>query len=157
MLNGKVYVVTDPELVNAVNRSSKVLAFNPFIAQLGKRITGHDDATSRIVQMNLNGENGPGYVTEIHDGTVAALGNPASIESISRTLLGEFSSHLDQLQQKREISLFAWTRQVMTRCSTTAIYGSTNPLDGHPEKLDQVFWFVLCSCSPPFSTSTADV
>ena len=156
MLNGKVYVVTDPELVNAVNRNSKVLAFNPFIAQLGKRITGHDDATSRIVQENLNGENGPGYVTEIHDGTVAALANPTSIESISCTTLGEFSSHLDQLKQKPEISLFAWTRRVMTRCSTRAIYGLANPLDGDSEKLDQAFWFVPCTCSPPCPTSTAD-
>lgn len=142
MLNGKIYVVTDPELVNAVNSSSKVLAFNPFIAQLGKRITGHDDATSRIVQKTLNGENGPGYVTEIHDGTVAALGNPTNIENMSRTLLSEFSSHLDQLKQEHEISLFAWTRRVMTQCSTRAIYGSANPLDGGSEKLDQVFWFV---------------
>ena len=56
MLNGKVYIVTSPELVSAVNRNSKALAFNSFIAQLGKRITSHDEATSRIVQHNLNGE-----------------------------------------------------------------------------------------------------
>ena len=60
MSNGKVYVVTDPELVNAVNRKSKVLAFNPIIAQSGKRINGHDDVSNGIVQENLDGENGPG-------------------------------------------------------------------------------------------------
>ena len=85
MLNGKVYVVTDPELVNTVNRNSKVLAFNPFLAQLGKRITGHDDATSRIVQENLNRDNGPGYVTEIHDGTVAALKSDKHREHLMHT------------------------------------------------------------------------
>ncbi|KAL8721478.1 MAG: hypothetical protein Q9225_001857 [Loekoesia sp. 1 TL-2023] len=140
MLNGKVYVVTDPELVNSVNRSSRVLAFNPFIAQLGKRITGHDEATSRIIQHNLNGENGPGYVTEIHDGTVAALMDPKSVQSISYTMLREFSSYLSRLKQKNEIGLFAWIRQVMTRCNTTAIYGQANPLNGDSKKLDQIFW-----------------
>ena len=34
MLKEKVYVITDPELVNAINRASRVLVFNPFIAQL---------------------------------------------------------------------------------------------------------------------------
>ena len=73
MLNGKVYIVTDPNLITAVNRNSKALAFNPFIAQVGMRITGHGEATSKIVQHNLNGENGSGYVIDVHDGTVAAL------------------------------------------------------------------------------------
>ena len=81
MLSGNVYVVTC-ELVNSVNRNSKVLAFNPFIAQLGERITGHDDATGLIIQCNWNGESGPGYVTELHDGTVAALGDTNSVERL---------------------------------------------------------------------------
>ncbi|MCJ1370577.1 hypothetical protein MMC20_001790 [Loxospora ochrophaea] len=73
MLNGKVHVITSPKLVSAVNRNSKALAFNPFVAQLGRRITGHDEVTSRIAQHNLDGEQGPGYVTDVHDGIVTAL------------------------------------------------------------------------------------
>lgn len=83
MLNGKVYVITSPELVSAVNRNSKTLAFNPFIAQLGKRITRHDQATSLIVQHNLNGENGSGYVIDIHDGITTALAPGKSLEKMS--------------------------------------------------------------------------
>ena len=73
MLQGKVYVVTSPDLLTALNRNPKAIAFNPFIAQLGKRITGHDEATGKIVQHNLNGEQGSRYVIEVHDGIVAAL------------------------------------------------------------------------------------
>ncbi|KAL8728485.1 MAG: hypothetical protein Q9166_005383 [cf. Caloplaca sp. 2 TL-2023] len=140
MLNGKVYVVTSPDLVNAVNRSSKVLAFNPFIAQLGKRITGHDDATSQIVQHNLNGEHGPGYVTEIHDNTVAALADTKNIESVASTMLEEIRPHLDRIERDGEIDLFAWIRKAVTKCSTTAIYGPENPLTRDQDNLDEAFW-----------------
>ena len=85
MLSGKVYIVTSPELVAAVNRNSKNLAFNPFIAQLGMRITGHDEATSQIVQHNLNGDNGSGYVIEVHDDTVSALAPGKNLEEMLRS------------------------------------------------------------------------
>ncbi|KAL8786610.1 MAG: hypothetical protein Q9195_008132 [Heterodermia aff. obscurata] len=140
MLSGKVYVVTSPELVNSINRNSKVLAFNPFIAQVGKRITSHDDATGRIIQHNLNGESGPGYVTEIHDGTVAALGDPSSVEKIISVMLQESMPYLDRLEPEIEMDFFLWLRRTVTRCTTTAIYGPGNPLARDAEKLDDAFW-----------------
>lgn len=143
MLTGKVYVVTSPQLFNAVTRNSRALAFNPIIAQIGKRITGHDEATSQICQHNLNGEHGPGYVTEIHDKTVAALADTYSVEQITSTMLGEMQTYLDQAEQKVHINLFAWLRHAVTRCSTTAIYGQENPLVKDGEKLDEAFWFEI--------------
>ena len=52
-------------------------------------MTGHDGATSQIIQHNLNGENCPGYVTEIYGGTVEALADAKNIESITCTMLEE--------------------------------------------------------------------
>jgi hypothetical protein len=141
MLNGKVYVVTSPNLVSAVNRNSKVLAFNPFIAQTGKRITGHDEATSRIVQHNLNGENGSGYAIEVHDGIVTSLAPGENLEQMTATMVQEASTYLDKLKD-REIDLFAWTRQVVTMCSMRAIYGPRNPFNSNPD-LVTAFRFVL--------------
>jgi len=141
MLNGKVYVITSPNLVSAVNRNSKVLAFNPFIAQLGKRITGHDEATSRIVQHNLNGENGSGYVIEVHDGIVTALAPGENLEHMTGTMLQEVSTYLDKLKDQ-EIDLFAWTRKMVTICSSRSIYGPQNPLNHDPD-LVTAFWFVV--------------
>ena len=148
MLNGKVYVVTSIDLVNAVNRNSKVLAFNPFIAQLGKRITGHDEATSRIVQHNLNGESGPGYVTDIHDGSFVSLAPGESLENMTRAMLVEASTYFQSLKQGDVISLFAWTKRMVTMSSTRAIYGPKNPFNQHEGKLIEAFWsvtfFELC-------------
>ncbi|MCJ1437074.1 hypothetical protein MMC27_006459 [Xylographa pallens] len=139
MLNGKVYVVTSPDLIAAVNRNSKALAFNPFIAQLGKRITGHDEATSQIVQHNLNGEHGPGYVTEVHDGIVAALIPGTNLENMTEQYIWEVIARLDSLETDKDIKLFAWTRNLVTLCSTTAIYGPENPFSKN-SKLVDLFW-----------------
>lgn len=153
MLNRKIYVVTSPDLVSAVDRQ-KLLAFNPFIAQIGKRITDHDQATSQIVQHNLNGENGTGYVVEVHDGTVAALAPGNSLENMTLTLLREISSYLAALESKKQIDFFAWTRKTITMCSTRAIYGPQNPFNQNPD-LEEAFWFVS-SCSQ-FSSSCSSL
>ena len=141
MLNGKVYIVTSPELVTAVNRNSKALAFNPFIAALGMRITGHDEATSQIVQHNLNGEHGPGYVIDVHDGTVAALAPGANLEAMLASLLHAVDGYLLDLQDGRDLEadFFSWTRRMITMCSTTAIYGPSSPFAENPENCD-LFW-----------------
>ncbi|KAK4696317.1 hypothetical protein P7C71_g1574, partial [Lecanoromycetidae sp. Uapishka_2] len=139
MLNSKVYVVTSVDLVNAINRNSRVLAFNPFIAQLGKRITGHDEATSQIVQHNINGEDGPGYVTDIHDGTVTSLAPGIGLESMAESMLQEAYTYLGALEKGDLIDLFAWTRQMVTLCSTRAIYGKHNPFN-QDKRLVKAFW-----------------
>ncbi|KAI9701582.1 MAG: hypothetical protein M1836_001638 [Candelina mexicana] len=140
MLNGKVYVVTSIDLVNAVNRNSKALALNPFIAIIGKRITGHDEATSQIVQHNLNGENGPGYVTDIHDATISSLAPGKALEDMTKAMLLEASVYLYRLKHNDVIELFAWTKHMVTMCSTRAIYGPSNPFNKFEGRLVEAFW-----------------
>ena len=139
MLSRKVYVVTSPDLIAAVNRNSKSLSFNPFIAQLGKRITGHDETTSQIVQLNLNGENGPGYVIDVHDGMVAALAPGRSLENMTEVMLHEASRCLESLDDGVEVDLFAWMRNTVTLCSTRAIYGPSNPFSTD-SRFAGLFW-----------------
>ena len=117
------------------------LAFNPFIAQLGKRITGHDEATSRIVQHNLNGENGPGYVIDVHDRIVASLAPGKDLEEMTKAALEQALPYLDALVHDGDVELFKWTRHMVTMCSTGAIYGSDNPFRSRPEFVD-LFWCV---------------
>ena len=139
VLNSKIYVVTSPELINAVNRNSKALAFNPFVAQLGKRITGHDEPTSHIVQHSLNGEEGPGYVVDVHDRIVAALSPGRYLEEMTNSFLKDAWHYLDRLETDNVVDLFAWTRDVVTMSSTRAIYGPGNPFDNNPEFVGY-FW-----------------
>ncbi|KAL8808469.1 MAG: hypothetical protein Q9182_000019 [Xanthomendoza sp. 2 TL-2023] len=141
VLHSKIYVVTSPELISAVNRNSKALAFNPFVAQVGKRITGHDEATSKIVQHNLNGEEGSGYVIDVHDRIVAALSPGKDLEAMTETFLKEVWVHLDRLEAGNVLDLFAWTKEMVTVCSTRAIYGPANPFDTNPDFV-RSFWLL---------------
>ena len=142
MMNSKVYVVASPEFINAVNRNSKALAFNPFIAQLGKRITGHDEATGHVVNYNLNGENGSGYVIELHDKTVAALTPGRDLEHMTKVMLGEALVYLQRLEVDPIVDLYAWTKSLMTICSTRAIYGPENPFS-KDESFVNEFWYLI--------------
>ena len=139
MLNGKVYIVTSPDLVNAVNRNSKNIAFNPFIAILGKRITDHDEDTSQIVQHNLNGENGPGYVMDVHDRTVASLAPGQDLQQTTKAMLSHISNYFNTLTTGVEINLFEWTRYTVTMCSTRALYGTENPFNRNSRFVES-FW-----------------
>jgi hypothetical protein len=142
MMNSKVYVVAGPELINAVNRNSKALAFNPFIAQLGKRITGHDEATGHIVNHNLNGEDGSGYVIELHDKTVASLAPGKDLENMTGVMLQEALVYLQGLEVDPVVDLYTWTKSLMTICSTRAIYGPENPFSKDASLVDD-FWYVI--------------
>ena len=139
MLSGKVYVVTSPDLINAVNRNSKKIAFNPFVAMLGKRITGHDEETSRIVQHNLNGEHGSGYVIDVHDRIVASLAPGKDLQETTKAMISQLSAYFDAVEPDADLNLFEWTRYTMTMCSTTALYGSDNPFHKNPNFMDS-FW-----------------
>lgn len=139
MLSRKVYVVTSPDMVNAVNGNSKTIAFNPFIAMLGKRITGHDEATSQIVQHNLNGEQGAGYVTDVHDGTVTSLAPGKLLQRTTTAMLQQVSPCLHALTKAGEVDLFQWTRSMVTMCSTQALYGPNNPFSQNPHLMES-FW-----------------
>lgn len=125
--------------INSLKSQSQSYSFNPFIAQLGKRITGHDEVTGKIVQHNLNGEQGSRYVIEVHDGIVAALAPGRTLENMVKPLLEEASTYFDALVKDNEVDLFAWMRQLVTMCSTRAIYGLENPFNKNPRYSDS-FW-----------------
>ena len=115
----------------------------PANAQLGKRITGHDEATSKIVQYNLNGDEGPGYVIDVHDNLVASLAPGTALENMTEAMLREATRYLDTLVICKKIDLFQWLRSAVTLCSTRAIYGPGNPFDKHPSRYVKAFWLVL--------------
>lgn len=143
VLSKKLYVVTSPELVAAVSRNSKSLSFNPFISEIGMRLTRPDEPTRAIIKDNINGERGQwGYVLEVHDLTVTALGPGKDLDLIAHAMLVQTAAHLqssDAKFAKRPIKLYAWSRHLFTMCSTAALYGPDNPFNTQPE-LEEAFW-----------------
>lgn len=142
-LSKKLYVVTSPELVTAVSRNSKSLSFNPFISEVGVRLTRPDEPTKAIINDNLNGDRGQwGYVLEVHDLTVTALGPGQGLDCMTQSMLIQTAAHLRSSEiefAKRSIKLYAWSRHFLTMCSTTALYGPGNPFNTQPD-LEEAFW-----------------
>ena len=60
---------------------------------------------------------------------------------MTESMLQEASAYLDRLKD-HEGDLFAWTRQMVTTCSTRAIYGPENSFNRNPD-LTNAFWFVV--------------
>ena len=135
--------MTSPELVAAVSRNSKSLSFNPFIAEIGVRLTQPDEPTRAIINDNLNGERGQwGYVMEVHDLTVTALSPGKDLDFMAHTMLIQTALHLQSSDgefAKGPIKLYAWCRHLFTLCSTRALYGPGNPFSIQPE-LEEAFW-----------------
>lgn len=146
MLNRKLYIITSPDLVSAVDRSSKTLAFNPVIGEVAQRMTGYDEASRKIINHNLNGEKGSGYVIDAHNGIVPVLLPGKNLEEMTLTMLQEASLYLTALEKEngKEIDLFNWTRKTLTICSTRAIYGPENPFN-KDSKFEEMFWCVTVS------------
>lgn len=135
--------MTNPELVASVSRNAKSLSFNPFISEIGIRLTEADEATKAIVNDNINGEQGPwGYVAELHDRTVEAMKLGKSLVDMTNTMMTEIAAHLEASSDafsKDAVNLHAWSRHLLTICSTNALYGSNSPLIREPQ-LEKAFW-----------------
>lgn len=131
-------MVTSPELVTAVSRNSNSLSFNPFISEVEIRLMQVDEATKDIINENLNGERGQwGYVIEVHDRPIAAIGPGRDLNVMTSALLVQIAAHLHRkdksARENETVTLHQWCRHLFTVCSTTALYGPNNSFLTEPE------------------------
>ncbi|KAK2009167.1 cytochrome P450 [Colletotrichum eremochloae] len=134
MLNGKGYVITDPELVFAVFRNRN-LSLGPLISEMIHNITGLSEACmevynsasfqlqwNRIVHSTLTGEQ-------------LRLINVAGLQDLTRTLnaVPKEGLHLPDL--------YMWTRSTMTMATTSALYGPNNPWKQNPSLIESYWSF----------------
>ena len=146
ILSGKVYVITSPSIISLVSKNTKSISFNPFIAEVGIRLTHASKEARTIIERNVDGSEGKdSYVIEIHDCTVSALSVGPEMQRLALFVLrkawNEFFRPLDDpaIAKGTEVSLYAFLQHMLTQTSTTAIYGQRNPLRLDPS-LEQAFW-----------------
>lgn len=144
VLNAKIYVLTAPDLVAAVSRNSKSLTFNPFVAEVGCRLTGADADARTVIEDNLNLERGHwGYVVEVHDLIVSSMSPGSKLDAMNKAMIDQIAEHLrlmDAESPSHEVDLHSWLRHVITLRSTTAIYGPNNPVLAD-SSLEDAFWY----------------
>jgi len=144
MPGAKLYIINSLELIAAVQRHSKALAFPPIEAKMARRLSAWSDETDQIVMKNVSGDEGDwGMSVESYQAMRTALTPGANLDAMNRVMIPGIAASLDRLQPEKHysstnIGLMQWLRHELTMATTNAVYGPLNPyLDS---KVEDGFW-----------------
>ncbi|UZP37012.1 hypothetical protein NXS19_004828 [Fusarium pseudograminearum] len=122
MLNGKLYVINSPDLIQAALRNNDI-SFTPFILESSKAMWGlSDNAMASISDLaNLKGG-----MQIIH----STLGGE-SLHKLNISSLSKFMTYLNRVKAGGTLGIadtYTWLRDMLTDASATAVYGPKNPI-----------------------------
>ncbi|KAL8822521.1 MAG: hypothetical protein Q9191_006745 [Dirinaria sp. TL-2023a] len=132
MLGQKMYVVTNLDLVQAIQKLPKVLAFSPIAAKFASQACGSSTEAHDILMKNVNGDEGNwGLSMESHEAMRTALKPGAALDDMNRLMMQNIAASLDDLTvgigQTVEIRLSEWVRDSVTAATTNSVYGPQSP------------------------------
>ncbi|KAJ4420449.1 hypothetical protein N0V82_004326 [Gnomoniopsis sp. IMI 355080] len=124
---GKLYIVTGPDLVYAVDRQPKAFSFNPILVEFARRLFGASPEAVEKLSTYTQGRHGEGLNPEIlraqHD-TLAPGKHLASMDMVMlQGVLDYFDTKSQSSEHGHEIALCAFFRDLTTVVSTRAVYG----------------------------------
>ena len=130
-------------MVAAVDRHSSTLSLAPFALDFLKRITLLSEQGIDILEKNFYVEKGAqSFHTDTMRALSTALAPGKALEHTSSEMLSgalEFLDSMNVSSQSTELDLFSWTRSLLTRASTDALYGvEGNPL--HDPAFGDALW-----------------
>ena len=140
----KIYVANSIELIGAIQRQPKVLAFPPIEAKFAMIVCNLSKKANDILNVNTNGEQGDwGYSMEFHKSLHPSLASGAGLDAMNRIMIQNIASSIDRLQpvggKPTRIGLMAWVRHEMTTATTESVYGPLNPF--RDPKVEEAFWY----------------
>ncbi|MCJ1381605.1 hypothetical protein MMC17_004716 [Xylographa soralifera] len=121
----------------------KILAFPPIEAKFAVRVCGVSTAAEKLVNANVNGEDGDtGLSMESYEAMRSALSPSPELAEMNRQMIENIARSLDGLiapaQQSTKIDLWNWLRRHVTAATTNAVYGPQNPFKD--ESVVDAFW-----------------
>ncbi|KAJ4128057.1 hypothetical protein NW768_008341 [Fusarium equiseti] len=151
MLNGKLYLVFDPNLLQSLLRN-KTASAEPFSIDYAKK-------TFDLTQEEFQKIKAPGVYNEFTDAIHASF-QTASLHQMNVRFLGCISAKLDSISNgtmrahadthgKENIigggiqveNLYYWCRDVMSLATTKALYGDTDPFASKPSLIEDMWCF----------------
>ncbi|CAM1501492.1 Fc.00g034760.m01.CDS01 [Cosmosporella sp. VM-42] len=152
MLNGKLYTIFDPHLIQPALRS-KIASFEPFVTEFARKTFGLSDETFEKITSN------PAVVPEFTDAIHASF-QTESLHKMNVHFLGSISAKMGPLscglatvdetntgKEKVDLggleveNLFLWCRDVMTLATTKALYGNHDPFNQDQSLVDMIWIF----------------
>ncbi|KAI1264517.1 cytochrome P450 [Xylariaceae sp. FL1019] len=137
----KMYVITKLELVVAVQKRHKILAFPPIEAKFASTVCGASQQAQAILAKNVNGDDGDhGLSMESYAAMRAALKPGAGLDDMNRVMIREIARSLDEIQPNpsKRLNLYSWMRDAITMATTRSVYGPMNPYED--PKIIDAFW-----------------
>ena len=139
----KMYIVTKPELIQAIQKQPKALAFPPIEAKFAMKICGSSDEAHRILMKNLNGDDGDwGLSMDSYACMRAALSPGPGLDDMNRVMIQNIAASLDSLKpasgSHTKIGLAKWLRHTVTEATTNSVYGPQNPFKD--VEVAEAFW-----------------
>lgn len=145
MLRQKMYIVATPELIQAVQKQPKSLAFPPIAVMFATNVCGTSPEAHRLLMKNVNGDEGDwGLSTELYEAMRTTLAPGPSLDEMNRAMIRVVSVALNDLVPKdgnyAKIELNEWLRSVVTAATTESVYGPHNPFK--EATVQSGFWYV---------------
>ncbi|MCJ1470534.1 hypothetical protein MMC07_009180 [Pseudocyphellaria aurata] len=138
----KMYIVTSLELVQAIQKKSKVLAFAPIEAKFASKVCGTSADAHQILMNNVNGDEGDwGLSVESYAAMRSALLSSPDLDKMNRVMIQSIAASLDSLEgpaDKVTLKLAQWLRSNVTLATTNSIYGPQNPFKD--DAVADAFW-----------------
>ena len=135
-----MYVITDPALVQSALRS-KDLSLEPFMIGFAQSMLGLSDETMQPVRYNPLDEKEPTLLGDMFQAIHKSMSGVNLYRMNAEALnyvAGTFNNLGDVTEQH---SLWMWLRDTLTLATSTALFGSHNPLI-HKPQLRQDLWYV---------------
>ena len=147
MLNQRTYIVNSPQLVIAVQRHTKSLSFQPFVATMLPKLFLVDEKAMEIVKRNMDADEGDwGLIPDTHRETWPALAPGPQLDLMVQNKLSTLLPFLDEFASAGEaittVDLYAWARRAFTLAGTETLYGPENPFRSQPG-LEDAFRYVV--------------
>ncbi|KAM0312147.1 hypothetical protein ACHAO8_006599 [Botrytis cinerea] len=139
----KMYIVNTPELIQAVQKLHKKLAFPPISAAFANQLCGVSKKARDVLAVNVNGDEGDwGLNMEATHVMKKAMAPGPGLDGMNRVMVRNVAESLDGLigeeKESVKIELHAWLRSLITMATTESVYGPRNPY--RAVKVQDSFW-----------------
>lgn len=135
----KIYVITNADLVQNVQKQYQAIAFPPLAAAFSSRTAGTSEASSQAMQRDNYA-----LVHVSNDILTDTLKPGENLDRMNRVMLGDIGRSIQALEPAHQktvrIQFNKWLRETLTRATTRSVYGPKNPYED--EGVYDAFWLV---------------
>lgn len=137
MLFTKIYIITSPELMQAVQRN-KALRLDPLLDLSVLKFSGITNKKTLDLMLDTS-SGGQGFAQKLmHAVAPTMIGK--SLDEMNIRMVRFMTPLIDELGDKPPFDLYKWCQDAITDASNDTMFGPMNPFKD--KKISDAFWWV---------------